>query len=103
MGACTAAFRLIDALLLRPLPVTHPERLYVFAREGMDPGGHLRTSESCESPLFTTLREAAKGQAELIAASFPAHIELTFGSNQDRERVRLLRFETGRRPPVQRK
>ena len=27
IGACTAAFRLIDALLLRPLPVAHPERL----------------------------------------------------------------------------
>src|SRR3954449_6519917 len=27
-GACTSAFRLIDALLLRPLPVAHPERLY---------------------------------------------------------------------------
>ncbi len=33
IGACTSAFRLIDALLLRPLPVAHPERLYsvVFA------------------------------------------------------------------------
>src|SRR3954466_5732281 len=24
IGACTAAFRLVDALLFRPLPVTHP-------------------------------------------------------------------------------
>src|SRR3954468_24055538 len=28
IGACTSAFRLIDAVLLRPLPVSHPERLY---------------------------------------------------------------------------
>src|SRR5580693_1919058 len=28
MGACVSAFRLIDALLLRPLPVAEPERLY---------------------------------------------------------------------------
>ena len=35
IGACTAAFRLIDALLLRPLPVAHPERLYVLSRQGM--------------------------------------------------------------------
>ena len=27
IGACTSAFRLIDALLLRPLPIAHPERL----------------------------------------------------------------------------
>ena len=31
IGACTSAFRLIDALLLRPLPVAAPERLYAVA------------------------------------------------------------------------
>jgi putative ABC transport system permease protein len=30
-GACLAAFRLIDALLLRPLPVANPERLFAVA------------------------------------------------------------------------
>src|ERR1700733_8414354 len=34
-GACTSAFRLIDALLLRPLPVRNPGRLYVFQYEGI--------------------------------------------------------------------
>jgi len=33
IGACTAAFRLIDALLLRPLPVAAAERLYLFGRK----------------------------------------------------------------------
>src|SRR5579872_1011521 len=28
IGACTSAFRLIDAVLLRPLPVAHADRLY---------------------------------------------------------------------------
>jgi hypothetical protein len=28
VGACTSAFRLIDAMLLRPLPVSGAERLY---------------------------------------------------------------------------
>src|SRR6266852_2968275 len=32
IGACTSAFRLIDALLLRPLPVAAPERLYALTR-----------------------------------------------------------------------
>ena len=38
IGACTSAFRLIDALLLRPLPVAHPERLYSvdFSGAGVD-------------------------------------------------------------------
>src|SRR6476660_4367838 len=39
IGACTSAFRLIDALLLRPLPIAHPERLYLLGLKGIDPGG----------------------------------------------------------------
>src|SRR5579862_849349 len=35
IGACTSAFRLIDALLLRPLPVAHPEQLYTLNRQGI--------------------------------------------------------------------
>src|SRR5712692_3996387 len=35
MGACTAAFRLIDALLLRPLPVASPKRLFELSRQGV--------------------------------------------------------------------
>ena len=31
IGACTSAFRLIDALFLRPLPVAHADRLNVLA------------------------------------------------------------------------
>src|SRR5690242_12849200 len=30
MGACTAAFRLIDALLLKPLPVANPKTLFAL-------------------------------------------------------------------------
>ncbi len=32
MGACVSAFRLIDALLWRPLPVAAPERLFAVSR-----------------------------------------------------------------------
>src|ERR1700722_390878 len=39
MGACISAFRLIDALLLRPLPVTEPERLHVVSFNGFGLGG----------------------------------------------------------------
>src|SRR5580658_848161 len=35
IGACTGAFRLIDALLLRPLPVADPRQLYTLARSGI--------------------------------------------------------------------
>src|SRR5439155_6652252 len=70
IGSCASAFRLIDALLLRPLPVADPERLYVFARQGIDPGGNFRIGDSCEYPLFRRMRAAVKDQAELIAVSY---------------------------------
>src|ERR1700675_194453 len=67
IGACTSAFRLIDALLLRPLPVAAPERLYTVAFEGFGADGKLMTYDSCSYPMFREMREAAKDQAELIA------------------------------------
>src|SRR5215471_11738410 len=46
-GACTSAFRLIDALLLRRLPIQNPERLYVFRYEGIGYDGSPMTGEAC--------------------------------------------------------
>lgn len=31
IGACTSAFQIVDALLLRPLPIAHPERLHTIS------------------------------------------------------------------------
>jgi predicted permease len=87
IGACTSAFRLIDALLLRPLPVATPERLYVVARQGMGPSGDFRISESCEYPLFRQLRAAVKDQAELIAVSYAERVDLTYGSDDAMEKA----------------
>ncbi len=87
IGACSSAFRLIDALLLRPLPVANPERLYVLARQGMDPGGHFRISESFEYPLFRSLRDRVKEQAELIAISYAFRTDLTYGSDEEMEKA----------------
>jgi predicted permease len=87
IGACTAAFRLIDAMLLRPLPVAHPERLYVFARQGIGPGGDFRISESCEYPLFRLLRAAAKDRAELVAISYADRVDLTYSTDEEMEKA----------------
>src|ERR1700735_2399063 len=87
IGACTSAFRLIDALLLRPLPVAEPERLYVLARQGMDPAGNFRISESSEYPLFRQMRVMVKDQAELIAVSYAGRTDLTSGSDEEMEKA----------------
>jgi predicted permease len=87
IGASTAAFRLVDALLLRPLPVAGAERLYSVAREGFGPAGDYRISESCEYPLFQRMRAASKDEAELIAVSYADRTDLTFGSDEDMEKA----------------
>src|ERR1700687_4029284 len=60
IGACTAAFRLIDALLLRPLPVAHPERLYSVAFENIGADGKPANYDSCSYPMFRAMRAAVK-------------------------------------------
>src|SRR5258708_15820704 len=68
IGACTAAFRLIDAMLLRPLPVAEAERLYVVAFQGSSgTDGKAKEYDSCSYPMFRQMRAAVKGQAALIA------------------------------------
>ncbi len=86
-GACTAAFRLIDALLLRPLPIAAPDRLYVATRQGIDPGGRFFVSESAEYPLFLQMRAAVAGEADLIAVSYADRADLTYRSDQDIEKA----------------
>ncbi|HXB75103.1 MAG TPA: ABC transporter permease [Candidatus Acidoferrales bacterium] len=88
IGACTSAFRLIDALLLRPLPVANPERLYVVAFENEGAAdGKLVTYDSSSYPMFSQMRGAVRGQAALIAISYVDRIDLTYGSDQDMEKA----------------
>ena len=69
IGACTSAFRLVDALFLRSLPVSHPERLYAIQYRGIDETGKPSTSDGSFYPEFVQMREAARGDAELVAIS----------------------------------
>jgi putative ABC transport system permease protein len=87
IGSCTAAFRLIDALLLRPLPVAHPEQLYGVYREATDTDGTVRRTEMWAYPAFLLMRTAVKNQAELIAVSQTLPADLTYRGDQDIERA----------------
>ena len=82
IGACTSAFRLIDALLLRPLPVANPERLYALSRQGIGFDGKPQTFDGWAYPSFRLMRAAVKDQAELIAVSYAERIDLTFQSDR---------------------
>jgi predicted permease len=87
IGACTSAFRLIDALLLRPLPVAAPQRLYSLSREMVGFDGKPSTYDSWAYPAFRLMRDAAKDQAELIAISRADRTDLTYASDQEMEKA----------------
>ncbi|MGO9271024.1 MAG: ADOP family duplicated permease [Terriglobia bacterium] len=87
IGACTSAFRLIDAILLRPLPVAEPEQLYALARQGIGPEGKPETFDGWAYPAFQRMRAVAKGQAELVAISYAERADLTYGSDAEMEKA----------------
>jgi predicted permease len=86
IGASMAAFRLIDALFLRPLPVAHPERLYEVTYQYLFEGA-ISSIDAFNYPAFSALRAAAKDQTGLMAISRPLRVDVTFGSDQETERV----------------
>jgi predicted permease len=88
VGACTSAFRLIDALLLRPLPVAHPERLYVLSHYLSWEGKPL-SFDAWAYPVFRLMRSAVKDQAELIAVSYAERTDLTYRSDEEIEKAHL--------------
>jgi predicted permease len=87
IGACLAAFRLMDAMLWRPLPISAPERLYVVSKEFRGTDGKFDPGDNFEYPLFRQMRARVKGQAELIAVSGADRIDLTYGSDQETEKA----------------
>jgi putative ABC transport system permease protein len=86
MGACVSAFRLIDALLLRPLPIASPERLYGFARHSFDSHDKPTAWDGWAYPDFALMRAAAKPDADLIAASYTDRTDLTYATDEEMEK-----------------
>src|SRR5580700_10658595 len=86
IGGCTAAFRLIDALLLRPLPIAAPERLYACYNLSNLSGGPPLILDGYEYPMFRGMRSAVKDEAELIAVSYAERTDLTYASDQETEK-----------------
>ncbi|MPY87819.1 MAG: FtsX-like permease family protein [Luteitalea sp.] len=87
IGACIAAFSLIDALMLRPLPVSAPDRLVYLAYPTYEPGSP--EGDWFNYPLFQRMREAGQPHVDLFGVSYPSLRAAIFpdGGGQD-ERVR---------------
>ncbi len=86
IGASLAAFRLIDALFLRPLPIAHPERLYEITYPSLFEG-RISTIDAFNYAAYVGLRSAIRDKLELLAISRPWRVDTTFGSAQEIERA----------------
>jgi putative ABC transport system permease protein len=91
MGACMGAFRLIDALLFRPLPIRDPGNLYVATHFGPSPGGDrkYRETESASYPEFREFRNAAAQYADFFAIGYASRVDLTYASDADMEKAHM--------------
>jgi len=87
IGSCASAFRLIDALLLRPLPVKAPEQLFELVRAGMGFDGKPQTFDGWAYPSFQQMSAAVRDQAELLAISYAERVDMTYRSDQDMEKA----------------
>jgi putative ABC transport system permease protein len=94
VGACVSAFRLIDALLWRPLPVAAPERLFAVSRAELTFEGKPQNFDGWAYPDFVLMRAAAKGQAELVAISYTDRMDLTYTSDEEMEKG-LVQYVSG--------
>ena len=84
LGACVAAFSLVDALVLRPLPVRQPDRLIYLAFPTYT--AERPEGDTFNYPVFERLRDAARGRANLFAVSTqvmrPAVIDAAAGAKE---------------------
>ena len=84
IGAATTAFRLVDAVLLRPLPVSKPERLYFVATTYFDREGRPDYRDDFDYPTYRRYRELISDRAE----------PMVVGSVNNRQEVRFERAES---------
>jgi predicted permease len=89
IGSCVAAFRLIDALLWRPLPVANSSNLYVLSRKLIGFNGKPLEDGHWATPQFKAMRDAVKDQADLIAISDADRIDFTVATDDDTEKAHM--------------
>ncbi len=94
IGGCTAAFSLVDALMLRPLPVREPHRLVYLTFPNFErPDEPDR--DSFNFPLFQRLRSEAREGVRLFAASYDFRQQATFSASPGQEERLRVQYVSG--------
>ncbi|HWG19955.1 MAG TPA: ADOP family duplicated permease [Terracidiphilus sp.] len=99
IGSCVAAFRLIDALLWRPLPISGASKLYVLSRKMTGLYGKPAEDDHWATPDFKLMRDAVKDQADLIAISDADRTDITWSSDDDIDKAHVA-YVSGNMFPV---
>jgi hypothetical protein len=89
IGSCVAAFRLIDALLWRPLPISGASKLYVLSRKIIGLYGKPFEDGHWATPEFKLMRDAVKDQADLIAISDADRTDINWSTDDDMEKAHV--------------
>jgi predicted permease len=90
IGSCVAAFRLIDALLWRPLPISNSSNLYVLSHKMTSFDGKRVEDDHWATPDFNIMRDAVKDQADLIAISDADRTDITWSTDDDMEKAHVV-------------
>jgi hypothetical protein len=93
LGACTAAFSLVDALILRPLPVHRPERLVYLTYPGVNTG--MPDDDVFSDPAFVRMRDAGRGRVDLFAIAYPYRPRVTFDVGSGEKETVRAQFVSG--------
>lgn len=91
IGANTAIFSLLDQILVRPLPVRHPEEIVMFRSFGPNPGMDRNSGRkaSFSYPKYVEFRDKAQSFSGVIAR-YGEGATLTCGGQADRIDIELV-------------
>lgn len=90
IGSCVAAFRLIDALLWRPLPISGSSKLYVLSHKMTGFDSEPIEDDHWATPEFKVMRDAVKDQADLIAISDADRTDITWSTDDEMEKAYVV-------------
>ena len=94
IGATIAAFRIVDAVLLRPLPVVDAGRLFYLQVSYVDSRGEPDTREDFDYPTFVAYRDLLANVADTMVVGMSSPQDAMVGDSQQGERV-LRQFVSG--------
>ena len=87
MGAATAAFRLVDATLLRPLPIVQPDRFWFAITSFVDAQGRVDYYDNFDYPTYRRYRELVGDRATLLVVGSSHAVEATVPGAAEPERI----------------